>query len=500
MVGVPGRSKGCLTCRRRKKGCDRKRPVCTQCSGAGLECGGYGRERIFLNSTQRTEANAVPVIYRKSSERQLGLGDTDIVLPNKLAQTAYVEKYISIFLDKYFPANRLASSSDWIEVAHELRTSDDAVHFSFLSLGLFAVGESQHAIRSYCYALRKLQAGLSLPSRVQSDSTLAACKLFSLLETYHGTDENPLLQGSKWHSHVDGLRAIIETRSPYLYQTGMSHKLFTEGRYFLLVAAIKDRQRAPLNTPKWRTIPWEKEPKTSTDTIYDMLADMSDILADTDEMRCCDDPIMKANLHTKVLEASLRLGQSLQDWLKEMGGTLKNFDDDEVTTNPHTTSHLSFAHLTLLYWMVHVLLYSNLISIYDPPLSEIPAEINPVPYIRLIANALPYFWRAGAGFCSANLAALPWGMTLQAAYATPHHYTEEILLLERFAMQQNGANTILRFLESLQRDSAEPEFSLVDGKNGLILRAQRWMMASPKRIKGASNNSNTISNYNQGRS
>ena len=156
--------------------------MCTQCSGAGLECGGYERERIFLNSTQITEANAVPVIYRKSAKRVLDAGVIDIVLPNRLAQVAYVEKYISIFLDKYFPANRLGSSCDWIEIAHKLHTSDDAVHFSLLSLGLFAVGESQHAIQSYCNALRQLQTKLSLPSQAQSDSTLAACKLLGLLE------------------------------------------------------------------------------------------------------------------------------------------------------------------------------------------------------------------------------------------------------------------------------------------------------------------------------
>ncbi|KAI1360398.1 hypothetical protein F5Y08DRAFT_317370 [Xylaria arbuscula] len=474
MVGVPGRSKGCSTCRRRRKGCDRKHPVCTQCSSAGLECGGYGRERIFLNSTQ---ANTIPVIYRKSPGQVLG----DTALPNKLAQSAYVEKYISIFLDKYFPANRLGSSHNWIEIAHKLHTSDDAVQFSLLSLGLFAVGESQHAIQSYSRALRKLQTGLSLPSQAQSDSTLVACKLLGLLETFHGTDGDPLSQGFKWHSHVHGLLAIINTRSPSLYQTGMSHKLFAEGRYFLLVAAIKNRQRVPFNTPEWRTIPWEKEPKSPMDKIYDLMADMSEILASTDEMRCCDNPALKANLHQKVLEATSSLDRSLQGWHREMG-SLKNFDDsdDKIPQNLSSSSDLSLAHMTLLYWTVYLLLYSNIISIHDPPLLNIPTEIDPLPYIRNVSNALPYFWRNGAGSCAANMAALPWGITLQVAYATPNRYVEEILLLERFIMQETGAKIILRFLDSLQRDSAEPELALLDGRDGLIIRAQRWMMASPK--------------------
>lgn len=186
MVGVPGRSKGCSTCRKRKKGCDRKRPACTQCLKSELECGGYERELVFLNHTQSAKSKALPV-YRKELGHTSGVV-ADIVLPNGLAQTAYVEKYISIFLNKYLPAgraltaDRLGPSRDWIEIAHELYTSDKGIQFSLLSLGLFAAGESQYAIQSHCYALRKLQAALCIPSRVQNDKTLVACQLLGLVE------------------------------------------------------------------------------------------------------------------------------------------------------------------------------------------------------------------------------------------------------------------------------------------------------------------------------
>jgi hypothetical protein len=190
MVGVPGRSKGCSTCRKRKKGCDRKRPICTQCSVAGLECGGYDRERVFLNHNQRTTASAVNVVYRKDPT---GTGHTprsatDVALSHKLAQSAYVEKYISIFLSKYLPANRTStvecsvSSRDWIEIAHELHTSEKGIQLSLLSLGLFAAGETQYGLQSYSRALRKLQATLCNTRHAQHGSILATCKLLSLFE------------------------------------------------------------------------------------------------------------------------------------------------------------------------------------------------------------------------------------------------------------------------------------------------------------------------------
>ncbi|KAI0817117.1 hypothetical protein GGR55DRAFT_672960 [Xylaria sp. FL0064] len=481
MVGVPGRSKGCSTCRRRKKGCDRKRPICTQCSSAGLECGGYERKRIFLNYTQYAETKAV--VYRKGSEQTEqtpGGGATSIVLPDGLAQTAYVENYISIFLQRYLPTNRWSSSRDWIEIAHELHTSDQAIHFSLLSLGLFAAGESQYAIQSYCHALHKLGTGLCIPSRAQSNSTLAACKLLGLVEIFHGTEKNALLQGLKWNHHVSGLLAIINTRSPYLYQSGVSHQLFADGRYPLFAAAIGNRQRAPLNTPEWRTIPWEKEPKSPMHKLYDFMADLSEILAGTDDMRCCEDPVWKAGLREKLIRTCQCLDQSLKDWLKESGPLTTFNDGNKILIEPFGPSDLPLAHMTLLYWTLYIILYSTLISIYDPPLSVIPAEIDPAPYLRNIANALPYFWSTDAGLCGAALAAIPWGLSLQVAYATPHRFPEEIMLLEQFASQDGAPKMILQFLNSLQRDSGGPEFAFLNGREGMILRAQRWMMASSK--------------------
>ncbi|KAI1302781.1 hypothetical protein F5Y03DRAFT_360949 [Xylaria venustula] len=477
MVGVPGRSKGCSTCRTRKKGCDRKRPVCTQCTCAGLECGGYERKRIFLNYTQCTEAKAVSVVYRKEPKQGLD-GVTNIVLHRGLVQTAYVENYISIFMGKYLPANRL--SRDWVEIAYDLHPSDQAIRLSFLCLGLFAAGELQFAVQSYCYALRKLHTVLCVPSQAQSNSTLAACKLFSLVEVLHGADKNLLLQGSKWHSHLSGLLAIFHARSPYSYQSGVSHQFFSNGRYPLLVASIANRQRAPLNTQEWRTVPWEKEPKSHMDKLYDIMADLSGILADTDEMRCCADLTLKARLHEEVLKTCQQMDKRLQSWLQEVG-PLTNFNiDEEIRVDSLGPPYLPLAHMTLLFWTCHVINRATLISIYDPPLSEIPTEIDPLPFIRKITNALPYFWSTDAGLCGTVLAALPWGISLQIVYATPQRYPEEIRLLEQFIMQRNAANTILLFLESLQRDSAGPEFSSLNGREGLICRAQRWMMAGSR--------------------
>ncbi|KAI1740112.1 hypothetical protein F4680DRAFT_419719 [Xylaria scruposa] len=484
MVGVPGRSKGCSTCRKRKKGCDRRQPTCTQCSNAGLKCGGYQRDVVFLNHTQVTKAGAVPVVYRKEPQNTSGHphnGVTDIALPNGLAQTAYIEKYIDIFLMKYLPdgrcltANGLGPSRDWIEIAHGLHTSDKTVQLSLLSLGLFAAGESQHATQSYCLALRKLQNTLSIPCQAQNDSTLATCQLLGLLEIFHGADENVLSQGRKWRSHLNGLLALIQARSPSAYQSGVSHQLFTDARYPLLIAAMKERRRFPLNTPEWRTIPWEKEPKSCLDKLYDIMADMCEILADADQMIWCDDLVQKAELYAEIPRACQHLDESLQVWRKEVGSLTDFHDSNGIAAYPNGPSDLLLAHMTVLYCTIYVVIYSILVSMHDPPLSEVPANINPAPYLRGVAKALPYFWSQSAGMSGAYLAASSWGVCLHIIYASPHSYPEEEALLEQFVMQ-HGAQSVLQFLDSLQRTTAGPDLTHINGKEGLIRRAQTWMM------------------------
>lgn len=202
------------------------------------------------------------------------------------------------------------------------------------------------------------------------------------------------------------------------------------------------------------------------DLLHDFMADLSVILADVDEMRHCSDPFEKADLHRAVLDACWCLDGSLRSWLK-IAGPLTSFPNNEDILGDSTYRRdLPGADITLVYWTISIILYATLISIHDPPLSDTPIDIDPRPYIRSVANALPYFWRDGTGMCDAYLAASPWGFSLQVVYATPHRYPEEIALLEQLIFNQKASNTVLPFLHSLQSSSAGLELARIKGKEG----------------------------------
>jgi len=62
MVGVPGRSKGCLTCVKRRIKCDEARPTCKRCEKAGYVCKGYERAlqlRFYTGGKQSESTTAV---------------------------------------------------------------------------------------------------------------------------------------------------------------------------------------------------------------------------------------------------------------------------------------------------------------------------------------------------------------------------------------------------------------------------------------------------------
>ncbi|KAJ2974703.1 hypothetical protein NQ176_g5916 [Zarea fungicola] len=57
MVGIPTRSVSCLTCRRRKKKCDKRTPTCIKCERAGIECEGYTEGLVWVNRTVDNRPN-----------------------------------------------------------------------------------------------------------------------------------------------------------------------------------------------------------------------------------------------------------------------------------------------------------------------------------------------------------------------------------------------------------------------------------------------------------
>lgn len=193
MVGVPGKSKGCTTCRKRKKGCDLQRPSCGQCLRSGNVCGGYRRDLTFIHHPAPAETpgpnppgNDLPGLYFSISTANM--------------RRSVVEKQCQdLFWDLYMPRGdcavkdimilRCGHPVNWTLAIQQMPAQDSALNLAFLALSAARVGRDnndmrlvQESLKIYGKALRDLQSALWDPKRMYSDETLVACMLLGQYE------------------------------------------------------------------------------------------------------------------------------------------------------------------------------------------------------------------------------------------------------------------------------------------------------------------------------
>ncbi|KAJ0381864.1 hypothetical protein COL922a_013701 [Colletotrichum nupharicola] len=190
MVGVPGRSKGCNTCPKRKKGCDLQRPVCGQCLKAGIECAGYERKRIFVNVMSNNP---------KPKNTALAFVAPHTIQAPLFSHSAYEEKILDLFWETYMPDAPAFtpgtpivrySHSDWAATVQDLYRTDAALRQSLLAISLGTIGRRDkqvwmidEGLKFYCQALGELNTALQHPTRWRSDALMVASRILGLYES-----------------------------------------------------------------------------------------------------------------------------------------------------------------------------------------------------------------------------------------------------------------------------------------------------------------------------
>lgn len=168
--------------------CDTQRPSCGQCRRLGLECAGYARDLVWVNTTER----GMP--YRAQP----------ITLPDKLTQSAYESRYLGLFWSSYLP-NGQALLSDaaqeslggWSNTIQALYPSSNILKKTLLALCLTSTGMLdgkkwmlQQGLGMYAGAMHDMSMALQRPSSAHNDAILTTAKLFSLYEVSNAAFEH----------------------------------------------------------------------------------------------------------------------------------------------------------------------------------------------------------------------------------------------------------------------------------------------------------------------
>ncbi|KAJ6439226.1 dnaK protein [Purpureocillium lavendulum] len=123
------------------------------------------------------------------------------------------------------------------------------------------------------------------------------------------------------------------------------------------------RELSPFSTREWRTTPWRAREKSIKDLLVDILDDIPGLLQQLDKVQGLqygakrDELLQKLHLRCREIEVTLNA------WKRRVGNDLQRFD--YTTTSlpiapPDSDVEFALLHLTSLYWVACLLLYSTL--------------------------------------------------------------------------------------------------------------------------------------------
>ncbi|KAF9695480.1 hypothetical protein EKO04_006615 [Ascochyta lentis] len=430
MVGVPGRSKGCVTCRKRKKGCDSKHPACSQCLERNIECGGYDLNRVFITSkyVHSTPPISPPPMPRRDSMMDLVAitASTYHVISPSLERSAFSVKGMEAVFE-LFPTHKDAGGA--LQLANQfsgmlatLSVQEEALRQTISAVGLVALGKGsndqvlQRKGRTlYGKALQEMALALHNPRRRTIEALLATTMLMGLYEILYGADGENLTQARNWMSHAQGELALIVSRGPEAFTTDTAHLMFTFARYNSAISGVRSRKPAVFNEKQWKMIPWRGRVKPPSDAIIDILLEIPEILSELDYIDSLspDDERFDC-LRLKTTSKCWTAHCQLDTWFKNNSHEIYTADTEAPV--PIEFTNLGIASLSLRYWATATLLYQSLdralrYSLHDN-LSPYVNRPHGRPFGRLIVRSVPWLFRRENGVAGASAVSFPLGVAL----------------------------------------------------------------------------------------
>ena len=409
MVGVPGRSKGCATCRKRKIGCGLERPECAQCIKSKRICGGYQRNRIFINHTGTTgedrEASfalnvvktpvvAVPITVLGDGGGQMSLPKRKSSLrPNTALHGSifqgicplalFRQQLIGAFLSYHMLEQQrgVTVKETWFTLLSRLPLPTMALQRSMLAMCAARVGRIhndevliQEGLRLYTEGLRELQKALYDPNLMYSNQTLGACMAlatYELMECPGGTKY-------AYASHRDGCAELIRLRGPNAHVSGLGHQMFVSFRLQTIMSGLEYHQPTYLSEEAWLKVPWKHNPKSRFDELLDILSEAPAIFRRADDFQTFD-PEQRPSAACAVIKDCWWVDETLHTFYDEFSdaasGTLyweepskrsfvHDIEDIFLCTTAYHFPDIDTARTLVLYWAALTMLWTGMTRLY----------------------------------------------------------------------------------------------------------------------------------------
>ncbi|KAF2102534.1 hypothetical protein NA57DRAFT_52102 [Rhizodiscina lignyota] len=523
MVNVPGRSKGCNTCRRRKKGCDLRRPSCARCVRDGFQCEGYDRPTIFVSHQPDTNSTRLVTVRPRAGEWRLAPQDTRTPSPAKqqgLARGALQEAAISEFFNYFFPRDDFLpragvsnlGSYSWMNASLNLSPNSLALRQALCALGLASTASQtgdkkliRQGAEYYGAALARLNYTLQNPQAAANDeSVLPTSMLLAVYEQFNGFDLTlESKPGRNWLAHVAGFARLIELRGPKRHTTGHAHALFTQCRVSIFCSCFSKRKGTVFQSDEWRSIPWMERPKSRRDQIFDILILVPGAL------EVCDTALAGGSdgMCVDALAKLIRIRRIFETWKSSFTTMLWNeeagsgAEDDAANAMDWAEIHPEFymrhgvdiASWVMLYWTCGIAMGLSMRALSG----RVPAEFrvdtfagdafDPYYHAQRIIECVPYFLQPDTGLIGFQNVALPVGVCLAYFAAFSREEPEERKIIRSMMLDSSKVGPygplILQFLRQME-DQALPPSDLErmpsGGYDGARWKCRTWLRIGEK--------------------
>ncbi|CEI63712.1 unnamed protein product [Fusarium venenatum] len=520
MVGVPAKAGGCLTCPRRKKGCDKKKPFCQRCISAGYVCEGYDHPHIWINTTSKKLATYTKAHNPIRTAAESG----SITLCDSLVRSARDTKYIGLFLSAYLPNGRMLSSTTsqlspvgWVRYHEYLSGSEKSLQFITLAHGLAALAERDDnqqlrakAFEAYRAGLRETAMAIRDPKRATSNGLIAAVRLYRFYEIRYGAkgvvSSGPKQQIDSYKAHSDGEMAIFQAKGPCGYWEGPARHLLADSRVVSYINCVTDRKRSFFSEEDWMLLPWRNRKKSPLDLLTDVLVQIPGLLQDLDLLRDLDPNEVETYEATeKLVRHCLQLEQILVRWKDIMPDAFYLLDSTVVGRQElpslQTDEDIAVLQPSFLYWSCCIILYTTMhfarqhsnvpeilareaqVPFPHPGEGQFEHPRNPTLYAHKILYAIPLCHQSQCGSYAVLASTFPLGIAIRYLTASPYfpHTGEhqpvilETSFMERFMAQAYMASYPSIFLANLNHvEATDPKADSLLGWDGIVRQARKW--------------------------
>ncbi|KAI8635005.1 hypothetical protein F5Y19DRAFT_485946 [Xylariaceae sp. FL1651] len=375
MVGVPGKYKGCNTCRARRVKCDNTRPFCKKCTDYGRECGGYERETVFIVGTQddkgRVGSHPPRSIQRPRSTQPEAstqpAAKLEFVATEPL-QPAWNE---TVLLNSGGNSHLLRIFARHADLESALQYTDSSSHRNEVSLSLLdshplAVAptfrEEIFSMKCSCF-VHLLKDG--------SDSTTGSHNGLCLF-LYQQNSSAMYSNEPPWNSPA-ALADAVREPGPAAYQSFPAHHFFARiYRPSAIWAALLNRQPTFLCNPEWTVIPWEHSPRTSLDDLLDIVVLLPSIFLRADCITQLEPSVERLLDAKEILTDCVNIETQFDIWFSVVQQTARSsfqsvpfWVEDSTTSGSQAPFNDLLSFASPLLCLVHIYYWTVLISFHQ---------------------------------------------------------------------------------------------------------------------------------------